>query len=207
MLLGWSPGNNTELLKFNEAGKLFNIENVRKSGSKFSYEKALWMNGKYIAETESEDLINRCIDLGMKNIEHYMYSNADKLIKTFNLTKSRMRLLTEFNDAVSYFFEPNIIIPEKLLEKSILKNNTFLNSLKKIKETISAIDDFTSENLDKSLRELILYLELKTKDILIPLRIILTAREKTPGIFEVMELMGKELCLKRIIDCSVSTTR
>ena len=200
LLLGWSPGSDRELIDFEEACRLFQIENVKKKASQFSYEKAAWMNGQYIKQMPAEELVRLCIDIGMGEIKKYSQDNKEKLYKAFDLAKSRPRLLMHFDKAVAYFFEPEIAISEALLKKHLSQNDTFKNSIAQIRNAIKDVSEFQSHSIEACLRELSIDLGVKAKQILIPLRVILTGQDVTPGIFDVMELMGKELCIKRILD-------
>ena len=105
--------------------------------------------------------------------------------------------MTDFEKACSYFFEPVISLPENLIEKYISSSTAFRNNISQIRNVIKNITDFKSNDIETSLRNAAAELNIKAKEILIPLRVVLSGQDVTPGIFDVMELMGKELVMKR----------
>ncbi|MBN1521908.1 MAG: glutamate--tRNA ligase, partial [Candidatus Aureabacteria bacterium] len=199
-LLGWSPGGDREIIDFYEACRLFSIEHVNKNAAQFSYEKTAWLNGQYIKKTPAKDLVAACLELDMEKIRDYRSKDSEKLMKAIEMTKSRPRLLPDLVKCISFFFEPHIDISHPLQEKYLSDKAAVMEKMAEVKDELRNISVFHAGPLEESLRKSCRDKGIQTKELLMPLRVILTGQDVTPGIFEVMELMGKELCLKRLID-------
>ena len=199
-LLGWSPGGEEEILNFKEASKRFSLKNVSKNAAKFSYEKALWINSQYIKKASPHEIIKACKDIGVKEILHYESADKQKLLEAIELTKSRPRRVIDFVKCISFFFEPHIHIKQEIRDKYLSDKLSLVPLLEDIKKIIIETNPFKKDIIEKRLRSLCQSKGLKAKDVFVPLRVVLTGQDVTPGIFDVIELMGKHLCIKRLID-------
>ena len=195
-LLGWAYSEDQEIVTVNEMIKAFSLEHINKAGAQFHVEKLNWMNGEYIRKLTVEDLTERCwpylVDAGLvkedqdKSSLHYIMS----------LLQPRLVLLTDSVDMISYFLKDEIDYNEadvrKILKKEGVKEN--LSALRPVLES----SDFTVESLDQAIHAFMAESELSPKKVLQPLRVAVTGRSCSPGMFETLFALGKEKVLKRV---------
>ena len=160
-------------------------------------EKLFWMNGKYIRETNREkifDLVKK--DLKNKGYDLHLYDEK-WLSGIISLEIERCKTISEFEGHLSYFLKDEFTYEEKGVKKIFLKKGS-LDILEFLKTSLSFLKDFKVEELEKNLRLLAEKKNLSFGKLVHPLRLALTGRTATPGIFEVLHYIGKERTLKRI---------
>lgn len=201
LLLGWNPGTDQEMFTLEEAAKAFTIERINVSPVAFSTEKLDWFNGIYIRSLAPEDLAKRCLPYLQQAgflpdpcpPEGYQY-----LLQIIPLIRERMKSLTEVADITSYFFQDptlgrEILIPKKMDLRQTLQ---VLEGAEKVLNTVGA--DFKESELETALRNLAQSLGLNDGQVFMPLRVAISGRTATPGIFETMHVLGKERVLERV---------
>ena len=194
LLLGWSPKDNREIISIEEAQDIFDIEDISKSNASLSPEKLDWINSEYIKRKSPEELTSL--------VENYLINkgfleeiNKEYLKKVVALFKERMTKLADllnwayfcFYDDFSYASDT-----EKILEKDLSQE------VEVLKERLSKIENFTKEEIEKEFRDTAASLGLKTRDLVHPVRVALTGKRIGPGLFETMEVLGKEKVIKRL---------
>lgn len=200
-LLGWNSGTEHEIFTLAELIKEFDLAKVQKSGAIFNTEKLDWLNGHYIRNMPIDELTRKIIPFLEKESlikkENYNYGYIKKIIA---LEKSRLKKLNEIGERTAYFFKIPQYQPELLIWRDMLFKDITL-SLKISFDAISVIDetDFNCENLEKILLKEAERAKNKDKGRLLwPLRAALTGLDKSPGPFEILEILGKKESLKRI---------
>jgi glutamyl-tRNA synthetase len=203
LLLGWNPGTEQEMFSLAEAAKVFTIERINVSSVAFSTEKLDWFNGMYIRSLSVEDLAKRCMPYLQQAgllpdpcpAEHYQY-----LLQVIPLVRERMKSITEVAEVTNYFFLDEIPAPTKefLIPKKMDQQQTsaVLEGAAKVLPEVSA--DFKEADMEAALRNLALELGLQDGQVFMPLRVAVTGRTATPGIFETMHVLGKERVMQRI---------
>ncbi len=196
LLLGWSPGENQEIVTAKEALKKFNIEKANKTAAAFDINKLDWINAHYIKNTPLEDLFEKIKPF----LEQKGYDLKDfdrqYLLNLIKLYQGRISKLTDFADWADFFFKDGLVISEELKEKHFSKDLTKEFSL--LAQRIASLDSFTIEDIESSFRDLVKELGIKTKELVHPVRVALTGKEIGPGLFETMFYLGKEKLLKRL---------
>ncbi|MDP8259843.1 MAG: glutamate--tRNA ligase [Candidatus Gygaella obscura] len=196
LLLGWSPGENQEIITFEQAIKKFNIEKANKTAAAFDINKLDWINAEYIKNTSLDNLLNMLNPF--LNQRNYEIKNFDRqyLLNLIKLYQGRISKLIDFVDWADFFFKKDLVIPDELKKKHFSKD------LKKefalLVDRISALDSFTIESIEESFRALVKELGIKTKELVHPVRVALTGKEIGPGLFETMFYLGKEKLLNRL---------
>ena len=199
--LGWNPGTEKEIFTLKELIGEFDLNRIQKSGAIFNFEKLDWLNGHYLRNMPIDELTDKIIPfLEKENFikkENYDYEYIKKIIE---LEKPRLKKLGEIGERVSYFFKIPKYQPELLVWRDMLfKDIAF--SLKISFDAISMVSetDFKCENIEKTLLREVERAKNKDKGRLLwPLRVALTGLEKSPGPFEILEILGKKESLKRI---------
>ncbi len=155
------------------------------------------MNGAYIRNLPLEKLV----ELAKPRLEAagISYGSDEKLKYVFSLLKERLHLLNEVVDKSYYFFSDEINYEEKAVNKFIKKEGIKEN-LCDLEELFSKVEnsDFKEKVLEDIVRKYLEENEKPVKKVMNPLRIAVTGRSASPGIFEVLEAIGKEKVLKRI---------
>ncbi|MCD6163753.1 MAG: glutamate--tRNA ligase [candidate division Zixibacteria bacterium] len=199
-LLGWSPGDDKEILNIDEMIELFSLDRINPANAIFDIDKLKWMNGDYIRRTDDYVLVDLLrpflVESGLVT-QLYINTRWDYMLSVIRLLKERCRLLTDFTDMGFYFFIDNFEYEEKGIKKHFSKPETS-EILNKWLEVLKEIFPFDVENTENALRDLAEKLEVKVAVLIHPTRLALTGLTKGPSLFDLMEVLGKETCIKRI---------
>ncbi len=199
-LLGWSPGDDREILSREEILTLFSLEGISKNNAVFDEKKLLWMNGQYIHNMPVEKLwpfvVELLVDRGLMNKPEAMERRA-YIMQAIALLKTRVKLLTEFVDRARYFYQDPTTFDPKGLRKH-LKTPEAWELLEAYSHSLEAIRDFTEQELETHLRQFAESRGVSAAKIIHPVRLALTGVTVTPGLFEVMALLGRETVLRRL---------
>ena len=194
-LLGWSPGGDQELLSRSELIKKFSLKKVIRRSAVFDYQKLLWMNGQYILKTSPGDMVDRLQPL-LKGTEWETVPRR-RLESIVSLLGHRLKNLKDFIDQAAYFIDREITYQPAAVEKYWSREG-IVELLTETGKEIASLDRFTEEDLEKSLRGLIARSGIKAGELIHPLRIAVTGRMDSPGIFEIILLLGRETVLDRL---------
>ncbi len=192
-LLGWNPGTSQELFSMEELIQAFTIERISKSGAKFDLNKAKWFNQQYLRNKPAESLA-----LPLEKIlkEKGIQYNISILPKIIHLIKEKAHFEAEFWELCHYFFEDpieydSLSIEKKWTPESYTFLNIFLTSLKEI-------NDFTSLSIESCFQQVAETLGIKPGSMMQITRVTLSGINIGPALFEMMEVMGQDLCIQRI---------
>ncbi len=184
--LGWSYGEE-EIFSLEELEKIFNLEDVNSSPSKYSQELLDWYNNKYLNFLTPEDLI-----LKVKENSEVDFNQIDNGKLAISLLAKGAHSLHQIAEESAYFF----------VEPQTKFNLLNINSDKKIllsefSEQLKEID-FQKNKIEDFIKEFLRSKDLKFPELGKPLRVILTGKENAPSISELLFILGKENSLKRI---------
>lgn len=199
-LLGWSPGDNREILSKKELINLFSLERINKSNAIFDIEKLNWMNKKYLKNVTDSDFEKKVYSF----IEQENFSTAyksiadDKKTKLFKLLRPRVNTYKEYAEHLKYILKNDYPLEPDAVKKHNLEDEKIKKIIKIIHERLKVLDDFTIMNIEKEIRSLAEELKMEAKDLIHPLRVVLTGKDISPPLFELMEIIGKDNVLQRI---------
>ncbi len=203
LLLGWNPGNDQELISKEEAIKLFSLDRVNASPVRFAIDKLNWYNGVYIRGLEPRDLAGRCVPFLQKDgllpdpcpAERFEY-----LVQLMPMVQERLKLLTDISGWTDFFLQEEIPVPAReLLIPKKLDVTTALKILNALLETLEGVPAvFGVAELEAALHPLPEKLELKMGDVFMPLRVAVSGKTATPGMYEMLQALGKERVLVRV---------
>lgn len=194
-LLGWSPGGDRELMDTAELIRRFSLKKVSRRAAVLDYQKLLWMNGQYIRDKDAGELVTYLQPLLVGT--EWENVPRERLEKIVALLGHRLKSLMDFSNLAAYFLEEDISFEPAAVEKYWGGGNT-TELLRSAEREIESLDQFSEEKLEKSLRKLIAELEIKAGVLIHPLRVAVTGRMDSPGIFEILLLLGRELTLRRL---------
>jgi glutamyl-tRNA synthetase len=191
--LGWSHGDQ-EKFSIDELIEKFSIKNIGKSAGIFNPEKLLDLNAQYIRESETGylavELIHFLAELGLKNPE------KAKVLKAVETLKVRSRTLKDMAEDSFFYFDGNISYDDKA-DKKFLKT-AILAFMEEVRDRLERAGDFSLKDLEDIFRSFLEEKEIKLGKIAQPIRVALTGKTVSPGIFEVMDVLGKEETIKRL---------
>ncbi|MGR6835627.1 glutamate--tRNA ligase [Syntrophomonas erecta] len=195
-LLGWSTGQDVDILAINEMINNFNLNNVSRSAAIYDVEKLTWMNGYYLNQMPAERIVEmlkpEAINKGwLTTCNQAYFTNVVELIK------SRIKTIAEFFHTAEYFFQSPSEYDAKGVKKYLQKENS-LNLLNEVLDLVQDCNPYQADEIEKRLRNRAEQLSVKAGDLIHPTRLALSGRTSTPGLFEVMEVLGKEVCIKRL---------
>ncbi len=199
-LLGWSPGDNREKMSRQELIDAFSVEGISKKSAVFDEQKLLWLNGEYLRELSSEQLwqpvSERLVEEGLID-EALMVEKKQWILRIIDLLKERAKKLSDFVELGRYFFEDPSEY-EKEAQRKYWKDQQTVQRLQMLAEELACLDDFTAARVEEVLRDLAQRLEIVAAKLIHPTRLAVSGRSFGPGLFELMEVLGKETVIRRL---------
>jgi glutamyl-tRNA synthetase len=195
-LLGWNPSSDREIYNLDELIESFNIEKVNKGGAVFDRAKLEWMNFQYLKEkpvSELADILSLILE--EKGING---SQKEYLENVINLFRERIKFVKELPEIAGYMFYPPVEYEKDYLDKH-WKDNT-IEILKPLLDKYRETKDFIHSSLYELTKNYIENLGMKLKEIIHPIRLMVTGKSAGAGMFETMEVLGKNECINRIED-------
>ncbi len=192
-LLGWGLDDSTTFLSTEELVASFSLERVSKSPAVFDDKKLRWMNGRYLREMDPDDLAQL--------LERQ--SGRGGLRDAVGITQEKMQTVGDFWELSGFLFEPQET-DEKAWSK-VMKDGAAEN-LARAREALAEVEPFDQEHVERALSELVETLDVKPGKLFQPIRVAITGKTISPGIFESVALLGRDETLARI-DQAVARAR
>ncbi|MBI3794091.1 MAG: glutamate--tRNA ligase [Nitrospinae bacterium] len=189
--MGWGYGDQ-ELFKRDELIKLFSLENLTLSPAVFDKEKLLWLNMQHIKGTPDDVLAAMLLPLVAERHPNAKESDLATLIP---LLKERSKTLVEMAQGTDFYFLNNPK-PDDSAKKFLGEKNR--PALDGVVQLISATPDLGHENLNAQFKELAAKLSIPMKDVAQPVRAALTGRTVSPGVFEMIAILGRDESVRRL---------
>ncbi|MBI5056900.1 MAG: glutamate--tRNA ligase [Nitrospirae bacterium] len=195
--LGWSHGDK-EVFTREELTEYFSFENVGKAAAVFNPEKLLWLNSQYIIHTPTEKLAGLVIPFLVKEniISEDQGPDKEWLCKAIDTLKARSKTLVELANSLRYYIAEEVTFNEKAKEKFLNEKSREL--LAELKSGLESAPEFSHQELEKIFKEIVEKHGVKLKDLAQPVRVALTGGTESPGIFEVLDVIGKEKTIRRL---------
>ena len=199
-LLGWSPGDGREFLPRQDLVRLFSFEGVGKKGAVFDEQKLEWLNSQYInampvsaiREAIRPELEGR--GLWHPSLESERRAWFEKVLETL---KARSRKLSDLaRDSAIFLGEEIEYSPEAVAKH--LKDAQTAARMKALRQALAGVEPFDEPATEQALRQTAEALGVAAAKLIHPLRVALTGQAVSPGVFEVLVLVGREKALKRI---------
>jgi glutamyl-tRNA synthetase len=191
--LGWSYGDQ-EIFSKSDLIDKFTLENVGKSPAVFNPEKLLWLNGWYIRNKPVSEVAELVIPL--LEDRGFQVELDSKLIKIVENLRERAKTLLDIANSADYFFTDEFKFDDNARNKFLTPES--LPVYEKLINKLSKLDEFTIEEVQTIFQEIIDESGLKLVNVAQPARVALTGGTVSPGIFEVMEILGKDKVLARL---------
>ena len=198
-LLGWSLDDKTELLTREDIVKHFALQRISKTAAVFNKDKLDWMNGIYLRGLSLEGFISKAMPFLDKGLpaEVKRPLDADYIMRFAPLIQERARTLAEVPQLSDFFFVAELEYDAGLLLGKIDKAAA-IKSLQASAAKMNSVNNWEAASLEAVFRPLADELKLKTGVFFGLLRVAITGRTAAPPLFQTMEVLGKERCLKRL---------
>ena len=195
-LLGWNPGKGEEqeVFTLDELIDEFSLERVNKSAAIFDLQKLNWINAQHLARTDAKVLAER--SRPQLEQEGFEVPSEEYLIRVIELLKTRVHFAADFVKLGAYFFKD----PEQY-DPHVIKKRWKEDSKKLILEfcdEISKLEPFNAESIEAALRALAERHEVGAGRIIHPVRLAVTGVGVGPGLFDILEVLGRETIIRRL---------
>ena len=186
-LLGWAPDGETTIMSRDELVERFSLDRVSPSPAQFDYQKLDWMNGVYLRELTTEEFAHRLLLwLGENGYDW----DAELVTRTAPLVQEKIARLAEFPSFAGFFFHE--------VEPDVADLDGGAPMLDAAAHALTSLEPFEAAAIEAALREAADRLELKPRQAFQPIRVAVTGSKVSPGLFESIELLGRETTLSRL---------
>lgn len=195
-LMGWTHPEQNDIFSLEEFIEEFDLKDINTTGPIFDINKLKWMNGKYIREKLSDNQLLTALK------KYLTIKVSDEILtKILPIIKERLEVLSDVNHLLE-FFNPDLIIDIEDVRKQSKGKKTD-QDLKKLllalKNKFEFDQEFTVASIEKNIRDLKAdFPDWGSRDYFMTIRVVTTAFPITPPLFESIEILGKNLVLKRI---------
>ncbi|HXV75495.1 MAG TPA: glutamate--tRNA ligase, partial [Candidatus Polarisedimenticolaceae bacterium] len=201
-LLGWSPGDDRQKMTRDELVHSFDLGGVGRAGAIFDSEKLDWLNGQYLNELDAADIAALVrTRLGAAGLwrDSFDAGEGELLAGTLELLKTRARTLDDFVERARPYLDPSDDFPyEAQAADKHLGDEAVGERVARLAGRWSGLADWKAGLLEASLREVAHELGVSAGKLIHPVRLAVTGHGVSPGIFEVLELLGRERSLRRL---------
>jgi glutamyl-tRNA synthetase len=191
--LGWSHGDQ-EIFTIDELVGAFSLEAVGKSAAVFNPEKLLWLNQHYITACPEEKLVELIKPFWLK--KGFDVSDRPYVSRAAENLRTRSRTLVEMAESGSFYFQEEVDYDPEAASKFLTPE--YEGHLEAVAEGLPGILDYTKDGLEAFLRSLAEERGTKLKWIAQAVRVALTGRTVSPGIDEVMVILGEERVIRKL---------
>jgi len=194
ILLGWYPGEEHEVLTLEEAVGMFDIKSMNDVQAKFDVQKLKWLNGEHIMRRSASALLpaikERLAAAGLTA------PSEGYLLKVVELYQIRIKTFNEFLPLADFFFRDDFLWEEEA--KTALAKDESRELLRLFTARLESSGDFSPEAIEKLCRELAAERKVKAAALIHPIRAAVSGKTRGAGLFEILELLGRERVLRRL---------
>jgi glutamyl-tRNA synthetase len=185
-LLGWSYDDKTTIMSRDELLERFSFDRVQGSPAGFDYKKLDWMNGVYLRALSPDEYAERLLEW----LRDHGYADWDEALvrKTVPIVQDKIAKLGESPEFAGFLFH-DVEPDPTLLDPDVLRAAA---------EVLESVEPFEAETIEAALRSFAERLGLKPAKAFQPIRVAVTGSKISPGLFESLELLGREVALSRV---------
>ncbi|MBI66351.1 MAG: glutamate--tRNA ligase [Candidatus Marinimicrobia bacterium] len=193
-MLGWNSDSEDELFSLEDLISKFDINKIQKKGAVYDEKKLHWVAGQHMIRKSEKNLLN---EIREDDPNWQKHSKDTYIFSVLKLMKIRAKTLNELKEVCAYFFsdpkdfDENAII-KRWKDKSVNKLiNNFITRLEKL-------SNWSQKDLDESLRDTAQEMAVSAAKLIHPVRLAVSGQSHGPGLFELIELLGKMTTLRRL---------
>jgi glutamyl-tRNA synthetase len=193
-LLGWGPTDDRNVFSISELIQQFSLERVGKSGSVFDVEKLDWLNKQHIRMMPEVEVV----EMTKHVLEHkdYPVPPNEYLCRVVELMKDRVTVIDDFVTSSPYFYKDPTDYDQQYARRMWKSETT--RYLEQLNLRISGVVEWSQKAIEALIRDYSVELNVGAGQLIHPLRLALTGVSVGPGLFELMEVLGKEIVQRRI---------
>ena len=199
-LLGWSPGDDRELFTRDELTAAFALDGISGGNAVFNPEKLEWFNQQHIARFAPDELVRRVkpwLEAAGLWSDEYVGDRHAWFIAVLELLKPRARRLADFAAHGRYFFSDTIEYDDSAVAKH-LRVEGMRDHLTALAAALAALPAFDPASVESALRATAEARGVKAATLIHAVRVAVTGKAVSPGLFEVVALIGRERVLARL---------
>lgn len=195
-LLGWNPGDDSEIMSMDELIAKFDFGHCSKSGAKFDYEKGRWFNHEYLQKLPDESLAGLFKPVLAANGVNPADFSDEYIAKAVGMVKGRIYFVKDLWDQAKFFFTA----PEAYNPKDVKKrwNEDTPRIMGELVEVLRGIDDFSSKAAEPVVLDWIASKGYHLGNVMNAFRLTVVGECKGPHMFDITELLGKDETIRRI---------
>ena len=198
-MLGWSPKDDREIFSIAELIKAFDLNGVNKANAMFDLVKMRHFNGEHIRMKTNHDLAAMLAPLFVQAGVYTKYGLETRwqyFMQVIGLLKDRASVLSDFVERGEYFFQRPFQYDAKGMQQSFIPDNAA--RMETLADIFAGLPAFNRENAETALKGLAEKLDIKTGQLIHPTRLALTGMTTGPGLYEIVELLGKTETVERL---------
>lgn len=195
-LLGWNPGDDSELMTMDELIKRFDLAHCSRSGARFDFEKGKWFNHEYLLKKSDRELAELFKPVLREHGVNPDDFTDEYIARAVGMVKSRIYFVRDLWDQARFFF----VAPTEYSPKDIKKrwSPDTPRIMGELVEVLAGIDDFSSAAAEKIVLDWIASKGYHLGNVMNAFRLTVVGECKGPHMFDITELMGKEETINRI---------
>ena len=194
--LGWNPGDEREIFMLDQLVKEFSFDRVSKSGAVFNVEKLNWLNFQHLRLKPDGEVLAMLKEHLKRTPFADMEYKDDYLLSVVNAMRDRVTFVKDFVERSPYFFRgPEQYDPEVVMRRW---TNDAPVGLRKLIQEFSKLENPTKTDYEESLHRAAQALNVKNSDLIHPLRLAVSGLGAGPGLYDILEIIGREETVKRI---------
>jgi glutamyl-tRNA synthetase len=200
-LLGWSPGNDIEIMSVPQMVELFSTDGLSKKSAIFDTQKLAWMNGQHLAGMSAVELapiVKPAIVSAGLATEEELTERTDWLHSLIDLLKIRSRTVDDIVQQAQPYLRETIAYDAEAIAKQWKDRSATAQVLSAVRETLSRLHAWEPDIMESALRSLAEARGVGAGKLFQSLRVALTGSVASPGIFDVLKLLGRERSLARV---------
>ncbi len=194
-LLGWNPGDDSEVMSIDELVEKFDFSHCSKAGAKFDYQKGIWFNHEYLKETDNETLAALFQPILVEKGLDGKFSD-EYVARALGMVKGRANLIPDLWTQADFFFEAPAAYAEKDIKKRWSEQTPAI--MEELIGVLEGIEDMTSANAEKIVLDWIASKGYHLGNVMNAFRLAVVGACRGPHMFDVTELMPKEEVIARI---------
>ena len=195
-LLGWNPGDDTEIMSMDELIAKFSLDHCSRSGARFDFEKGKWFNHKYLQEMSGEQLAQLFKPVMSAHGVDSSAFNDSYIARAVDMVKSRISFVSDLWDQAGFFFRE----PETYDPKAVKKrwSEEMPRIMKELIEVLKGLPDFSSQAAEPVVLGWIESKGYHLGNVMNAFRLTVVGECKGPHMFDITELMGLDETVRRI---------
>jgi len=210
-LLGWSPPDGKEILSKEELIEFFSLEGIGRANAIFNFQendasrwtddKALWMNAEYIRTMPVEELLPMVkAELRASRLWREEYDDDDRewFVKTVELIRQRFFTLKDFSDQGRAYFSDDFDFEEAAVNKNLRQEPRLRELLRGLADKLETVEPFNAETAEAALRAFADDAGVKAGLLINGARTMLTGQAVGPSMFEIFDVLGREASVERL---------